>query len=67
MSTAFLVGGMSCEGCAKAVSGAIQRAVPGAGVTVDLAGGRVELDRAAPAETLRRAVEQAGFEWRGAA
>ncbi|MCH9020229.1 MAG: heavy-metal-associated domain-containing protein [Proteobacteria bacterium] len=36
MSDTYLVSGMTCEGCVRAVTNAIQRAVPGAAVDVDL-------------------------------
>jgi copper chaperone len=58
---------MTCQGCVRSLTQAVQRAAPGATVTVDLAAGIVVLDGAAPAETVRRAVEAAGFEFLGAA
>ena len=37
------VSGMTCHGCASAVTRSIQSAAPGSAVTVDLAGGKVEI------------------------
>ena len=46
MSDTYLVTGMTCEGCVRAVTNAIQRAVPGAAVEVELETGRVTVDGA---------------------
>ena len=59
------VGGMSCQGCVKGVSGALQ-GLPGvAAVAVSLEAGeaRVEFDPAQVSPTaLRAAIEDAGFD-----
>lgn len=44
MSDTYLVSGMTCEGCVRAVTNAIERAIPGASVSVDLAAGKVTVD-----------------------
>ena len=55
------VTGMTCGGCAKAVEGIIKAADRQAAVAVDLATGRVEAKTSAPADTVMRAIEAAGF------
>ncbi len=55
------VTGMTCGGCVKAVEAVIKSADRGAVVVVDLASGRVDADTTAPAATLVRAIEAAGF------
>jgi copper chaperone CopZ len=58
----LVVGGMTCGGCAGAVTRALS-AVPGVvEARVDLAGGRATVSGTAGAEDLIRAVEAAGFE-----
>ncbi len=67
MSSVYKVSGMTCQGCANAVSRAVEKK---AGVTralVDLKAGTVAVEGSAPAETVRSAVEEAGFDFRGAA
>jgi copper chaperone len=64
MTRTYDVGGMTCDGCARAVTGAIEKAVPGARVAVDLASARVTVDRG-DEQAIRTAVETAGFEFRG--
>jgi copper chaperone len=66
--TAFIVDGMTCDGCARAVARAIQAAAPGVHVTVDRAARRIDVDDAAiDTEALRRALDEAGFSLRGPA
>lgn len=56
------VDGMTCEGCARSVTKAVQREDPQATVKVDLAAGRVRIESAAPADRFARAIEAAGYE-----
>lgn len=65
--TIYKVGGMTCGGCAKSVSAAIGKAAPEAEVVVDHAAGTVTVDGAVAEETIRSAVEAAGFDFLGAA
>ena len=65
--SAFTVQGMTCQGCVRSVTAALQQAVPGLGVDVELASGTVMLDRAVAASTLRDAIEDAGFDYAGPA
>jgi copper chaperone len=57
----YRVGGMTCDGCVKAVTRAIQRLDPDAAVSVDLANGKVDVDGTLAKDAVRRAVEGAGF------
>jgi copper chaperone len=58
----FKVEGMTCGHCADTVKGAIQKAVPGATVDVDLAAGLVAVSATgAEPERVRAAIEQAGY------
>ncbi len=65
MTQTYLVKGMTCEGCVRAVTNAIQRAVPGAGVEVDLEGGTVTVEGGADESVVAQAVADAGFEFGG--
>lgn len=60
--TEFTVNGMTCGGCVRGVTGAIQRIDPGATVNVDLASKTVSIESAAAPGVLREAIETAGFE-----
>jgi len=66
MNDTYTVIGMTCGGCAKSVTNAIQDAEPGASVEVDLDAKSVTVDGADEA-TVKQAVEDAGFEFSGAA
>jgi copper chaperone len=63
----YHVEGMTCEGCARAVTAAVRKLTPDAFVEVDLLAGCVRVGGGADEATVRRAVERAGFTWRGAA
>lgn len=67
MATTYLVEGMSCGGCARSVTNAIQKAAPGTTVAVDLDAARVTVDGDAEEATVRDAVEKAGFDFKGPA
>ena len=67
MSKEYGVGGMTCGGCARSVTNAVQRAAPGVQVAIDLARGVATVEGAHDEARVRRAVEDAGFEWKGAA
>lgn len=66
MSDTYTVIGMSCGGCSSSVTNAIQDAAPGARVEVDLDAKSVTVEGADEA-TVKQAVEDAGFEFAGAA
>ena len=67
MTTTYRVDGMTCQGCARAVTNAIKEAVPDADVAIDLAGGRVTVAGSAEEARIRAAIEAAGYEYRGPA
>jgi copper chaperone len=58
------VDGMS-EGCVAAVTAAIRRLDPSAGVAVDLAHGRVTIQTWAQSLEVAEALDEAGYEARG--
>ncbi len=66
MTDTYIVGGMSCEGCLRSVTKAIEAAIPGARVEVDLAAGRVSVT-GGEASQVAQAVDDAGFEYGGPA
>lgn len=57
----FIVSGMTCGHCARAVTAAVQAIDPAAKVDVDLAGKRVSVDSNADREALERAIAEAGY------
>ncbi len=66
MSETYTVLGMTCGGCAKSVSNAIEDAAPGASVTVDLDAKAVTVIGASE-DAVKQAVSNAGFEFVGTA
>ena len=63
----YRVNGMTCGGCANAVTRAIKAAAPAAEVKVDLGAKTVSVEGAVAAETVKAAVKDAGFEFLGSA
>lgn len=61
MTIEFQVEGMSCQHCVAAVTNAIREHDGTAQVQVDLASGRVAVESAQPAETLKTAIDEAGY------
>jgi copper chaperone len=61
MSIEFKVEGMSCQHCVAAVTRAIQEQDTGAQVTVDLAAGKVAVESGASVDTLKAAIDDAGY------
>jgi copper chaperone len=57
----FNVQGMTCGGCARAVTNAVQQADPAASVDVDLAGKTVSVETSADPARLKAAIEDAGY------
>lgn len=65
---AYRIDGMTCDGCARAVTKALQGVAQGREVVVDRARGRVEIGGEAVDEgALRVAIEEAGFVFAGRA
>ena len=58
----FHVENMTCGGCARGVTKAIQSVDPGAEVKADPDSRKVEVTSAAPREALAQAIRNAGFE-----
>lgn len=67
MTTTYRVIGMKCGGCANSVTNAIQTAKPGTEVSVDLDAKTVTVSDGIDEATVARAVDDAGFEFEGAA
>jgi len=61
MMPEFDVPDMTCDGCARAITTAVQRAIPGAGVAVDLAAKRVQVSGTDAAGKAEAAIADAGF------
>lgn len=59
--TRFTVPDMTCGGCVKAITGAVQRLDPQAKVTTNLDTQLVEIVSAQPAAALMEAIDAAGF------
>lgn len=66
MSKTYHVDGMTCGGCANALTNAIAKEIPGVNVTVDLPGAKVTVEPAND-EAVERAVDAAGFTYKGIA
>jgi copper chaperone len=66
MST-YRIDGMTCQGCANAVTKAIQAAAPKAKIAVDLAAKTVTVDDVVAVDAVRAAVQGAGFTYVGKA
>ena len=65
MTTTYKVVGMTCGGCVKSLTTALQGAMPSAGVSVILEGGLVRVEGEHESKTVERAVEGAGFDFAG--
>lgn len=67
MTRTYRVAGMTCDGCVRAVTKAVERRVPGAQIKIDLAKGLMQVAGAPVDAEVQAAVETAGFEFKGAA
>lgn len=65
--TTYKVEGMTCGGCVNSVTNALKRAMPDVDVEVVLEGGEVTVAGAHEEDQVRQAVEDAGFDFGGAA
>ena len=61
MSIEFKVEGMSCQHCVAAVTRAIQEQDAAAQVQVDLSAGKVTVQSGASVDTLKAAIDEAGY------
>jgi copper chaperone len=59
--TRFTVPDMTCGGCVKAITTAIQRIDPAAAIRTDLPSHTVEIESEKPAADLAAAIDGAGF------
>lgn len=66
MAKTYRVTGMTCGGCARSVETAIKTVAPNASVSVDLANNAVSVEGASE-ELVKKAVDDAGFDFQGAA
>lgn len=66
MSTTYLVSGMTCEGCANALTNSIKAVAPDAIVEVDLEGKNVSVEGFDDTTAIAAAINDAGFEFGGA-
>ena len=57
----FNVPDMTCQGCVRSITAAVQRADEAAHVSVDLTNKRVHIEGASDARAMRSAIEDAGF------
>lgn len=62
----FQVSGMSCGGCVASITRAVKSVDAGAEVNADLAGQKVSVVSGVPAEQLKLAIEEAGYDVLGA-
>ncbi|TWB29093.1 heavy-metal-associated domain-containing protein [Nitrospirillum bahiense] len=67
MSASYRIDGMTCQGCARSVTKAIQAVAPSAEVAVDVEAGVVTVTGPADGDQVKRAVEDAGFDFVGPA
>lgn len=65
MSTRYRIKGMTCGGCARAVTNAIRGLAADARVDVDLSSGTVTVAGAVADAAIAKAVSEAGFEFVG--
>ena len=66
MTKTYLVQGMTCSGCVNAVTNAIKAREAGATVSVDLETGKVDVEGSLEEAVVIEAIEDAGFEYKGA-
>lgn len=64
MASTYRVTGMSCGGCARSVENAIKSLAAEASVSIDLDAKTVTVDGAS-ADQVRKAVDEAGFDFGG--
>ena len=62
MSKTYKVQGMTCDGCVRALTGALKQAFPGAQFEVSLERGEVRFDEDPDPKTVAEAVDDAGFD-----
>ncbi len=65
MLKTYKVEGMTCCGCASAVEKALQEALPGATIDVNVAVNEVTIEPAGDDDLVKNVVEDAGFDYGG--
>jgi len=65
--TTYKVSGMTCNGCVRSVTTALERAAPGLKFQVSLEQGAVTVEGAHDPHLVEQAVEDAGFDFGGVA
>lgn len=58
----FNVKGMTCGGCARAVTNAVHQVDPAASVEVDLAAKKLSVTSTASQDRLQKSIEDAGYQ-----
>ncbi len=66
-AVSYRVTGMTCGGCARAVTKAVNAASPSAKIEVDLDGGLVRIAGGPSEAVVQTAIEKAGFGYAGPA
>lgn len=61
----YLVEGMTCGGCARGVTNAVQRVAPSLRVEVDHESGRVTIEGSHTEAQVKAAIDGAGFRFMG--
>lgn len=67
MTQRYKIEGMTCGGCVRAVTRALQAAAPQARITVDLSSQTAEIDDSVPQATVAAAIDGSGFKFLGKA
>jgi len=67
MAKTYLVDGMTCGGCSKSVTKALEGLGNGVSVSIELETKKVTVDGLEDEAAIKQAVEDAGFEFLGAA
>ena len=67
MSKTYKVEGMTCQGCANSVANAIKAVAPGSQISVDLDAKQITVEGLNDDEMIAKAVDDAGFDFGGAA
>ncbi len=65
MQAKYKIGGMTCGGCVSSVTKALNRALPNAVIRVSLDDESASIDGEHAVETIRTAIEDAGFDFGG--
>ncbi len=59
----YIVEGMTCGGCVKSLTNALNAALPNNSIVVELEGGKVSVDGEHDIATVKEAVDDAGFDF----